>query len=94
MDTIQERYINLFTDYGFKKLSRFPSFDSCAFHSMNLCNIIYYKAAKTGGDTMSKYSIQFLKGLSIFEFNSLFSTEEQCEEKVFKLKLGDCIYMP
>ena len=43
---------------------------------------------------MSKYSIQFQKGLSLFEFNSQFSTREQCEEKVFKLKWGDRFTCP
>ena len=37
---------------------------------------------------MSKYTIQFQKGLSIFEFNSQFSTRKQCEDQVFKLKWG------
>jgi transposase-like protein len=46
------------------------------------------------GVAMSKYAIQFQKGLSIFEFNSLFSTREQCEEKVFKLKWGDHFTCP
>ena len=41
------------------------------------------------GVAMSKYSIQFQKGLSLFDFNSQFSTREQCEEKVFRLKWGD-----
>ena len=46
------------------------------------------------GVAMSKYAIQFQKGLSIFEFNSRFSTREQCEEKVFKLKWGDRFTCP
>ena len=38
---------------------------------------------------MSKYSIQFQKGLSLFEFQEQFRTREQCEQKVFELKWGD-----
>ncbi len=35
---------------------------------------------------MSKYSIQFQKGMSIFQFQELFGTEKQCEEHLYSLK--------
>lgn len=43
---------------------------------------------------MSKYKIQFQKGLSIFEFQSKFGTREQCEAEVFRLKWGEHFTCP
>ena len=35
---------------------------------------------------MSKYSVQFQKGLSLFEFNKQFGTREKCEAFLFRVK--------